>query len=97
MLDEVRRVAKPGGFVAILDFDFGERIATPYKHKEGLYSYRRPYAEVFGSAGYSLIAKLPIQKHGPVEERIATAENPMDRISAWLFRAPSQEPVAGIG
>lgn len=97
VLDEVRRVAKPGGFVAILDFDFGERIAIPYKHKEGLYSYRRPYAEVFGSAGYSLIAKLPIQKHGPVEERIAIAENPMDRISAWLFRAPSQEPVAGIG
>lgn len=97
VLDEVGRVLRPSGFVAILDFDFGERVAIPYKHKEGLYSYRRPYAEVFGSAGYSLIAKLPIQKHGPVEERIAVAENPMDRISAWLFKAPSQEPVADIG
>lgn len=97
VLDKVRRVLKPSGFVAILDFDFGERVKVPYKHKEGLYSYRRPYAEVFGSAGYSLIAKLPIQKHGPVEERIAVPENPMDRISAWLFKAPSQEPVADIG
>lgn len=93
VLDEVRRVLQPGGFVAILDFDVEQKVSIPYKHKEGLQSYRRPYTDEFTSAGFSLVAKLPIRKDRDSVERITRSEHPMDRVSAWLFQDPHEMEV----
>jgi len=55
---EADRVLKPGGFVAILDFDPIQRHKRPYKHVPGLFSYKNSYSNFFTAGGhYYLVAK----------------------------------------
>lgn len=55
---EADRVLKPGGFIAILDFDPNGRSKNHYSHKEGIYSYKNAYADLFtGSGHYYLVSK----------------------------------------
>ena len=57
-ISEADRVLKPGGFLAILDFDPIQRHKRPYHHLPGLFSYKTSYAEFFMTGGhYYLIAK----------------------------------------
>ncbi len=57
-LAEADRVLKPGGFLAILDFDPKLRHRRAYLHKPGLFSYKNSYPEFFTSCGhYYLVAK----------------------------------------
>lgn len=52
------RVLKPGGFLAILDFDPIQRHKRPYHHKEGLFTYKNQYSRFFTESGhYYLVAK----------------------------------------
>lgn len=55
---EADRVLRPGGFLAVLDFDPLLPHRRPYHHKAGVFSYKTDHARFFlGSGHYSLIAK----------------------------------------
>lgn len=55
---EADRVLRPGGFLAITDFDAKRPTKTPYRHKAGVMSYRNDYSEIFLSSGhYTLVSK----------------------------------------
>lgn len=57
-LAEADRVLKPGGFLALTDFDPGTRLKRPYSHFSGLYSYKQDYASVYTQSGlYYLVGK----------------------------------------
>ena len=57
-LAEADRVLKPGGFLAITDFDPGNKYRRPYIHSPGLYSYKQDYSKAFIESGlYYLISK----------------------------------------
>ena len=49
---EADRVLRKGGFLAILDFDFGQQKVNPYKHADGIHSYKNNYSNLFTSLGY---------------------------------------------
>jgi ubiquinone/menaquinone biosynthesis C-methylase UbiE len=55
---EANRVVKHGGFIAILDFDYGSLKINPYKHTTGVFSYKNNYSKIFlSSSYYSLVSK----------------------------------------
>lgn len=55
---EADRVLKPGGFIAIQDFDPAQRNKKPYKHEPGIFSYKNSYTNFFTAGGhYYLVAK----------------------------------------
>lgn len=57
-LSEADRIVKPGGFLAIVDFDPSQRHKNPYRHKEGVFSYKNSYANFLLAGGhYYLVAK----------------------------------------
>lgn len=49
---EADRVLRQGGFLAILDFDYGQQKVNGYKHAEGVYSFKNTYSKLFTSLGY---------------------------------------------
>ena len=62
---EADRVLKPGGFLAIGDFDPSQRHRRPYHHKEGLFSYKQQYANLFTASGhFYLVAKASLSHSG---------------------------------
>ena len=55
---EANRVLKCGGFLAILDFDYGRLKINPYKHAEGVFTHKNNYSQMFTSSGYySILSK----------------------------------------
>jgi ubiquinone/menaquinone biosynthesis C-methylase UbiE len=55
---EADRVLRPGGFLAITDFDAKRPSKTPYRHKAGVMSYRNDYSGIFLSSGhFTLVSK----------------------------------------
>jgi ubiquinone/menaquinone biosynthesis C-methylase UbiE len=57
-INEGTRVLKPGGFLAILDFDPGIPMRNDYKHLDGLFSWKRNYSRIVTEFdNFSLIAK----------------------------------------
>lgn len=62
---EADRVLKHGGFIAILDFDYGSLRVNPYKHAEGVFSYKNNYSQIFlSSSYYSLVNKWSFSHSG---------------------------------
>jgi ubiquinone/menaquinone biosynthesis C-methylase UbiE len=49
---EADRVLRQGGFLAILDFDYGQQKVNSYKHADGVYSFKNSYSKLFTSLGY---------------------------------------------
>ena len=49
---EADRVLRDGGFLAILDFDYGQLKVNPYKHANGISSYKNNYSTLFTTSGY---------------------------------------------
>lgn len=57
-LAEADRILRPGGFLAITDFDPMHAHKRPYHHKNDVFSYKQDYAKFFtNSELYYLIAK----------------------------------------
>lgn len=56
---EIDRILKPGGHLVIADFWPVVPINTSFKHRAGLYTYKRDYRERFLEWGYTSIAELP--------------------------------------
>ena len=55
---EADRVLKPGGFMAITDFDPGNRYKKKYNHTDGVYSYKQDYTALLLNSGlYYLTGK----------------------------------------
>lgn len=55
---EADRVLKVGGFLAITDFDPGNKSKKHYIHKPGIYSYKQDYSKSFIESGlYYLVSK----------------------------------------
>ncbi len=55
---EADRVLKSGGFLAITDFDPIHRHKRPYRHKDGVFSFKQDYSKVFIESGlYYLVSK----------------------------------------
>jgi len=75
---EADRVLKNGGFLAITDFDPIHRHKRPYHHKEGVFSFKQDYSELFTASGmYFLVSKTSFSHHGPSfdpdgDERVST-------------------------
>jgi ubiquinone/menaquinone biosynthesis C-methylase UbiE len=49
---EADRVLRKGGFLAILDFDYGQQKINNYKHADGINSYKNTYSKLFTSLEY---------------------------------------------
>ena len=57
-LAEADRVLRPGGFLAITDFDPGFRHKRSYNHFKGVYSYKQDYSSFYTQSGlYYLVGK----------------------------------------
>lgn len=84
VLEEMDRVLKPDGVLAIFDFEFfgGKDHLTPYKHLEGLHCYRRNYTKIFLQRGFGLISKTPFVAGGKV---IGFSADPHERLSLQLL------------
>lgn len=55
---EADRVLKFGGFLAITDFDPIHRHKRPYRHKDGVFSFKQDYSRIFTESGlYYLVSK----------------------------------------
>jgi hypothetical protein len=75
---ESLRVCRPNGFITITDFDPGVNSVVPYRHMQGLQSYKRDYLEVLRNyCDAALISKNSFShssEYFPVDrnERIST-------------------------
>jgi ubiquinone/menaquinone biosynthesis C-methylase UbiE len=75
---EADRVLKFGGFLAITDFDPIHRHKRAYHHKDGVFSYKQDYSQIFtGSGLYYLVAKSSFSHRQPFfdtdgNERVST-------------------------
>jgi len=75
---EADRVLKFGGFLAITDFDPIHRHKRAYHHKDGVFSYKQDYSQIFtGSGLYYLVAKNSFSHRQPFfdtdgNERVST-------------------------
>lgn len=84
-LTEANRCLKPGGFLAIKDFDYGIQHSNPYKHRKGIISYKDDYTYYFIKLGYNLVSKESYIS----SNKIGYSINPDDRVSIWLMHKPN--------
>jgi ubiquinone/menaquinone biosynthesis C-methylase UbiE len=42
-IEEMLRIVRPGGFIAVTDFDYGEYIEVSYSHDNRITTYKRDY------------------------------------------------------
>jgi SAM-dependent methyltransferase len=82
-LFESNRCLKPGGFIAIKDFDYGVSKVNDYRHSSGIKSFKDDYSEYFLRLGYKLVCKESYKK-----EKIGFESNPDDRVGFWLLYKP---------
>ncbi|MEJ8836239.1 class I SAM-dependent methyltransferase [Ramlibacter sp. AN1133] len=89
-LAEADRVLRPGGFLAITDFDPGLRQKRRYTHREGVFSAKQDYSDIYTSSGlYYLMAKHSFSHRRPFFD-----EDPGERVStSILFKEVDGYPV----
>lgn len=80
-LAEADRVLKPGGFMAITDFDPGSQYKRPYSHLEGLFSYKQDYSNFYCQTGLYYLSG----KHCFSHRRAHFDESPDERVSTALL------------
>ena len=80
-LAEADRVLRPGGFLAITDFDPGFKHRRQYNHKTDVFSFKQDYGSFFTSTGfYYLFGKKCFSHKQKYFDR-----DPNERISTSLF------------
>lgn len=91
-LAEADRVLKPGGFLALTDFDPGTRLKRPYSHLDGVYSFKQDYSAVYTNSGlYYLVGK-----HSYSHRQAHFDEDLGERVStSILFKEKDPYPVSG--
>jgi ubiquinone/menaquinone biosynthesis C-methylase UbiE len=78
---EADRVLGSGGILAITDFDPQTSTKRTYRHREGLFSYKMNYANLYlANPSYRLAEKLSFGHTSSSFER-----NPPDRSAFWLL------------
>ena len=61
---EAHRVLKPGGFLAILDFDPVHTHRRAYVHHDGIYSYKQDYSRILlATEMYTNVARYGLSHH----------------------------------
>jgi ubiquinone/menaquinone biosynthesis C-methylase UbiE len=78
---ECARVLREVGYVAILDFDYGDTASSnTYKHDSRVVTYKEQYAAHLFKMGFQVSAKESYS-----EGKIGVASNPDCRVSITLF------------
>jgi ubiquinone/menaquinone biosynthesis C-methylase UbiE len=80
-ISEACRVLKPLGYVAILDFDFGEVKENSYVHDSRIKAYKDDYARYF--TNLNIVLKTSLLENGA----IGFDDNPENRIGFHLLKA----------
>lgn len=84
---EASRVLRPGGFLAILDFDPATPHRREYHHRPGLFSFKQDYSALFTATGqFHLFGKRSFSHAAP-----HFARDPHERV-AMSFLYKEQEP-----
>ncbi len=80
-LKEALRVLKPKGFIALTDFDPGIEMTVNYKHRDGLFSYKRNYQQLLKKfANVALVSKHSFSHYGNY-----FVEDENERVSTQIF------------
>ncbi len=80
-LKEALRVLRPKGFIALTDFDPGVEMTVPYKHLDGLVSYKRDYMQLLKKfSNVELVAKHSFSSNGKF-----FVEDKNNRISTQIY------------
>lgn len=86
VVNEVRRVLKPGGIVGVFDFDFGAQLSRPYRHNENVRTYRHAYDSFFPQADFRLVAKFPLGFNHLSQSTVPVfVSDPLERLALWVF------------
>lgn len=86
VVSEADRVVKDGGFIAIHDFDPSVACMRPYKHYQGLNSYKMNYSGLFLSdPAYSLVEKVAF-----THDDVKWTSDAQERLALWICRKNSQ-------
>lgn len=83
-LTEINRVLKPGGFLAVEDFDPGEKYSKPYAHHQDVVTYKDEYSRYFTNEyKYFLLEKISYSHSSDTFDLDAD-----ERLSTQLFYKP---------
>ena len=81
-VSEADRVLRPGGAVAIVDFDPGMPTRRSYHHRPGVWSYKMDYSSLFlAHPDYRLAEKI-----SGSHSELRWADDPQERVALWICR-----------
>lgn len=82
VVSEADRIVRDGGLLVIHDFDPIAPCVRPYKHVEGVNSYKMDYSALFLSdPAYSLVEKISFAHDG-----LPWTSDPQERLALWICR-----------
>ena len=85
-VSEIDRILKPGGFLAIEDFDAPLGMQNPYKHDERIVTFKDDYSKyLIKDYGYHLI-----EKHSYSHQFNFFSADPQERVATSILFKPLQ-------
>lgn len=92
---EADRVLRDGGFLVINDFDSTSPYMNEYSHKEGIFSYKNDYSNIFTSSGHYHLVSKHSHSHSAnhfdanFDERVSTSLLYKQENTVYTFGRPS--------